>query len=267
MPDKIGPHLLGRRPSPPDPRDWRISDLSKRLKDKTSGITIKRKASFWEAIWEWILNLIGVIPSPIPPVPVPPVPPTPPIPPPTSRVWNDPIQLDQGQTPHCVGFGWAAWADSDPIDETYQNADGDAIYYECKIIDGEPGMEDGSNVRSGAKALQVRKRLSAYAFASTTAEVKQWLLTNGTVVMGSDWFNSMFNPTADGFVTPTGTVAGGHCYICLGYDSSSDSFLFQNSWGASWGLKGRFKMKASDVDSLIFVSGTGEACVAVELPL
>jgi hypothetical protein len=256
MPEQIGPHLLGRRPSPPDPRDWKISELPWRI-----AMLPKRKLSWWEAIWAWLVSLFGEPPVP----PAPPGPSPTPVAPPSSNVWGDPIQLDQGQTPHCVGFGWAGWGDALPVQDALQDADGHAIYYECKVIDGEPRQEDGSDVRSGAKAMKNRGRLSAYLFASTIDEIKQWLLTRGSVVFGTDWTDTMFNPNGAGYISPAnGTVQGGHCYVCLGYDGPTDTYFFQNSWGSSWGLEGRFKMLGADVQKLIFGS-SGEACVALEL--
>jgi hypothetical protein len=179
--------------------------------------------------------------------------------------WVDPIQLDQGQTGHCVGFGWAGWGDATPVQDTFQNADGDAIYYECKVIDGEPLAEDGSNVRSGAKAMQNRGRLTAYAFATNTAQIDEWF-NHGPVVFGSDWYHDMFTPDPAGTVHATGAIDGGHCY--LGLDDlapAEDAYLCQNSWG-DWGpLHGRFKISKADM-AMLLASG-GEACLAAESPL
>lgn len=173
------------------------------------------------------------------------------------------MQLDQGQTNHCVGFGWAQWGNTNPILDSYQDSDGHAIYYECKQIDGEPGQEDGSNVRSGAKAMQNRNKLNAYAFAETVDEIISWVRTNGPVVVGTTWTNDMFSPDKNGLVVPTGATAGGHCYLCVGDIASEQSGLFQNSWGTSWGLNGYFKIKWSDFDTLF--KDQGEACAAVEI--
>src|SRR5207244_8460727 len=113
--------------------------------------------------------------------------------------WPDPqTVLNQGQTPHCVGFGWCQWGNTLPVGDQFRNTDGDAVYYECKRIDGEPDAEDGSNVRSGAKAMVGRRRLGAYAFARSTDEITAWVRANGPLVVGTDWHQSMFNPDADG---------------------------------------------------------------------
>jgi hypothetical protein len=255
--DLTGPHLLGRIRRP-DQRDWTLSrlleiaDPPESILQQTIEQVIEGNQYFsdWRSylvFWRWLKRHrqpekpVGVLP------------------------WELDIQLDQGQTNHCVGFGWAAWGDAAPVSDAYQNADGHAIYYECKVIDGEPHEENGSTVRSGALALRKRGRLAAFAFAQTTSEVDQWIDSQGTVVCGTTWTNDMFDPDSSGLVKPTGGPAGGHCYLMIDRIEAEDAYLFQNSWGRAWGLGGRFKMKRSDFGSLL--SDFGEACCAAELPL
>jgi Papain family cysteine protease len=268
----IGPHLLGRLPSPPDARDYRLKDFLRaaavsdaQLRDEavaelhltTVGYINKHwttppAGTHWAAAEALLAQIGGAAPPPPPPAPV------------GAVTWADAeADLDQGQTGHCVGFGWAQWGNTLPIDDKFSNADGDAIYYECKVIDGEPQAEDGSNVRSGAQAMQNRKRLSAYAFAGTIDEAVAWVLAHGPIVMGTDWLDGMFTADAQGFVTPTGAVAGGHSYALIGYDPAAQVLEYLNSWGAAWGKGGHFFMHKTDAETL-FASG-GEACAAVEL--
>jgi len=170
--------------------------------------------------------------------------------------------LDQGSTPHCVGFGWAGWGNCAPIDDGWMNDDGHAIYYECKAIDGDPKGENGSYVRSGAKAMKNRGRLSAYAFGSLN-DARTFVLSQGPAVIGIDWYDGMFYPDASGVIEPTGGYAGGHCVLLYGAD---DEYAYiQNSWGEGWGISGCCKMRW---DALAVAFGRyGEACAAVELEL
>jgi len=158
--------------------------------------------------------------------------------------------LDQGSTPHCVGFGWAGWGNCEPVDDDYQNDD------------GHTAGESGSYVRSGAKAMKNRGRLGAYAFGSLE-DARRFVLTSGPVTLGIDWYDGMFDPDNAGRIRPTGAYAGGHCVMLYGADE--EYAYIQNSWGWSWGLLGGCKMTWSD---LLFAFGRyGEACAAVELPL
>jgi Papain family cysteine protease len=255
--EQVGPHLLGRVYKP-DPRDWTLSRLlqvaepPESILDKTIAQVMEETTYFsnWRdylVLWRWLKRQRqpgGSTPDTTPP-------------------WELKIQLDQDQTGHCVGFGWAGWGDATPVEDAYQNADAHAIYYECKVIDGEPNQENGSTVRSGALAMRARGRLAAFAFAQDTAEIDEWINRSGPVVMGTTWTNNMFNPDANGYVRPTGPAAGGHCYLMLDKIDEEDAYLFQNSWGSGWGLAGRFKMKRRDVARLL--ADQGEACCAAEL--
>ncbi len=255
--ETVGPQLLGRVHRP-DPRDWSIGRLMEiaeppeSIRQRTIEQVMAETSYFsdWRSylvFWHWLRKHRE---------PVTPAVGTP--------AWELKIQLDQGETGHCVGFGWAGWVDALPVEGFYQNADAHALYYECKIIDGEPGAENGSTVRSGALAVRGRGRLAAFAFARSTAEINDWLNSNGSVVAGTNWTNDMFTPDGNGYVRPSGPVVGGHCYVMLDYLDDEDAYLFQNSWGGHWGLNGRFKMKRSDFDGLLH--DNGEACCAAELP-
>ncbi len=246
-------HLLGRV-YVPDGRDWRLERLmtlvepadnllQMTLQELIDGTTYFSKWSDFLALWRWVKQRRHPADS--------------------TPVWEDLIQLDQGQTGHCVGFGWSGWGNSAPIEDRYQNSDAHALYYQCKVIDGEPGKENGSTVRSGALAMRARGQLAAFAFATTLGEIDHWIDAQGPVVVGTDWTNDMFNPDANGFVRPTGSLAGGHCYLILDKVDQEDAYLFENSWGLSWGQQGRFKMKRADFDSLL--GNNGEACCGLEI--
>ncbi|HEY5473260.1 MAG TPA: C1 family peptidase [Candidatus Limnocylindrales bacterium] len=180
----------------------------------------------------------------------------------TQMYWGVGPVLDQGDSGHCVGFGFADWGNTLPVDDDYSGADGDAIYYECKVIDGEPRQEDGTSVRSGAKAMKQRGRLAAYAFGSLP-DAKTFLLNHGPVVFGIDWYDGMFTPNASGVVRPTGSVAGGHGIAAYGADATY--CYLQNSWGTSWGQGGKCKITWADL--AVCMANGGEACAAVELPV
>lgn len=264
----IGPHLLGRRYEA-DARDYLFAGVLAAMPDAPDESVLDEPIkSLIGKGWHYFLDvyrLIDAIEDGTTPKPAP-KPPTPaPAPQPGGVIlWGDDARLNQGRTGHCVGFGWAGWGDSLPVRDSYTDADANAVYYAAKVIDGEPGQENGSTVRSGAKAMQQRGRLSAYAFAASVDEVKV-ALRSGPVVFGTDWTQDMFKPDAHGLVSPTGPIAGGHCYLCIGYDPEQGVFRFRNSWGAEWGLNGDFLVHEDDAAKLL--AQQGEACVAVELPL
>jgi hypothetical protein len=281
MTEALGPHLLGRVPSPPDERDFKLSnftaigDVEMGTVDpydlisiaeqelKLTTVTFKKWAAtsypdVTKTHWFKAFNALTQAKENLGPPP----------PPPSGGFveWDNPQPiLDQMDTNHCVGFSGAQWGNTLPINDLYTNRDAHAIYYETKVFDGEPNEENGSTMRSLAKALKARGRLTVYAFAETIDEAIEWIKTKGPVMVGTDWLDNMFDADANGLVSATGPTVGGHAYLINGYDAELDQLLYINSWGTNWANDGHFRMSASDAEMLH--EELGELLVAVELPL
>lgn len=178
---------------------------------------------------------------------------------PASREWTCGRVLDQGDTPECTAFSWRAHLDAEPNPEPARGPDPDTLYREEKGIDGIPG--DGSTVRAGAQLLQQQGLIDEYVWAFDEPTIRAWVLGRGPVVFGSNWYDGMFTPDASGIVRIGGNVAGGHAYLCVGFDGPSGLYKFQNSWGLLWGKLGRFWMDAATVARLLLEQG--EACTAI----
>jgi hypothetical protein len=188
----------------------------------------------------------------------------------TSKVWDDPIVLDQGDFGTCIGNGGAGFLASDPVmDPNVDENLARALYYESTVIDGspDPSYQNGSTIRSLAKALQNRGRVAAYAMATTIGDVDEWLLNHGSIPIGIDWTNDMFDPDKDGLLHVTGGVAGGHCVLLNGIDDAG-MYVGTNSWGPNWGDNGRFKIGRADLKTLLHgIETPGDFLLAAELPL
>lgn len=177
------------------------------------------------------------------------------------KTWRLSWKGNQGTTSMCVGYGWHGLLRAAPI--VQRKPSPIEIYQGAQRNDEWPGEDyEGSSVRGGAKALQASGQIKAYGWAFDVATVLAWLATHGPVVIGTHWYKGMFTPDADGVVTPKGDLAGGHCYLAIGYDDKRGMILCQNSWGNAWGKKGRFYMRYADMDRLI--KNDGEACTPTE---
>lgn len=269
---------LGRVQSAPDPRNWQLTldDRGAVVLTKPAAaadpidaalaafLATKRIPDTAKTLAQLVVDRVKQLPIPIPaPIPDPP-------PLPTDRfTWHlgEPGVLDQGDTPHCVGFTGADFLNLDPVEDHVANSVGDDIYDECKIIDGEPGVQDGSSIHSLAKALKARGRIGAYAWISAVDTVKAYVRNHGPVPIGIDWTDDMFEPNAQGFIAPTGAIAGGHAITIVGDYADLDAALVLNHWG-DWGpLHGYFLMKWHDLGTLLSASRGGEAVAMLELPL
>jgi len=180
------------------------------------------------------------------------------------KQWASKKVLNQRLSVHCVGFSWTAWGIAEPVEDLWSNVMGHNVYYACKAVDGEPGAENGSTVRSGAKVLAARGRIGSYFFATSVDEALDYLARFGTVVFGTIWTQGMFKPSLlSKVIRPTGVVKGGHAWLAKGVDAKY--VTIRNSWGTEWGCGGDARLAIADLKA-IFKAG-GEACAATERAL
>lgn len=192
---------------------------------------------------------------------------------PTRKTWAiTPKNLDQGSTGTCVGMSWANFLRCAPI----QSKAGVNEEYAFKIYDEaikidewsdndvDPERQFGSSVRAGAEAVLKFGRLKSYLWAFNLQPVVEWVLTQGPVVLGTNWYSSMFYPDKEGIITitPRASIAGGHAYLLRGVDTKRALASISNSWGDDWGLSGNALLPFRDLERLIHEDG--EAATAVE---
>lgn len=187
----------------------------------------------------------------------------------STKYWQGGMVLDQGNLPQCVAYAWTGFLLAAPIMDKAVKLGGDyeqKLYTRAQQLDEWPGEGyDGTSVRAGAKALQEQGRLKEYVWAKHADEVRRFVLDRGPVILGIDWYEEMFYPTSKGFITIGGQIAGGHAIEIIGYSDALDAFRLIQSWGPSWGQKGRCWLSFDDLDKLI--TDGGEACSAVEQKL
>jgi hypothetical protein len=187
---------------------------------------------------------------------------------PTSRLWQSKrgYVLDQGQTPHCVGFAWAGFLEAAPFMHQLTNADGDRFYALAQTLDEWPGTDyDGTSTRGGAKALQSLGLITGeYVWAQTESEVWDFVLGRGPVVTGTVFVTGFMEADRNGYLNLTGGEEGGHDWCIIGASEKRSAYRMVNSWGTSWSDGGRAWVRREDYRALLETMG-GDCCSAIEV--
>lgn len=179
--------------------------------------------------------------------------------------------LDQGDSSACTGAAARQWLNMGPIRNT-SGPDFMTLYRENQKVDEWPGAEPsyyGSSVRASFKVLKSLGFVSRYAWAFDLETVVNHVLTEGPVVLGTDWHSDLMRADKQGFVHVGGRVVGGHAYVLGGVnrtrkcpDGSVGAGRIVNSWGRGWADRGLAWISFKDLDALI--KADGEACTAFE---
>lgn len=171
--------------------------------------------------------------------------------------------LDQGQEGACVGFAWSHEAAAKPVIERgITNQFAYDAYRAAQQIDQWPGDDyDGTSVLAGAKIMLARGYIREYRWCFNLDDVLTTVSRRGPVVLGINWYEGMFNTDANGYVRPTGSIAGGHAIMCNAVNITRKDVTLTNSWGINWGRYGRCRMTWEALDRLLHEDG--EACVPI----
>jgi hypothetical protein len=200
---------------------------------------------------------------------------------PVRKTWSiNAKALDQGDTGTCVGHAWRNFLRCAPIKTEKAGPSPFDIYRaavlkdswsdnddEAQLPDGDPGLDSGTSVRAGAEAVTDFGRLKSYVWAFSLQPTVEWVLTQGPVVLGTNWYSSLSQPDAEGIarITAGATVIGGHAYLLRGVDTRRALARCSNSWGDEWGKSGEFFLPFTDLERLILEDG--ETCSAVQKSL
>lgn len=184
---------------------------------------------------------------------------------PKSVLWTHraPV-LDQGDLGSCTGNALAQclnttkFAASRPkrkyLDEQYARL----LYAKATTLDTVSGQwpptDTGSSGLAVAKAGVALGYLSRYDHAFGFDHFAAALALQ-PVIVGTNWYSTMFKPDSDGFVQPGGQVAGGHEYLALGINYPGRYVTCLNSWSDTWGVNGRFRMTFDDFTALLNEQG------------
>ncbi|MBM9510000.1 hypothetical protein [Actinacidiphila acididurans] len=119
-----------------------------------------------------------------------------------------------------------------------------------------PGDDTGSTSLACGKSGQALGLFSGYTHAYSYDALLS-ALQSGPVLIGIPWYNSMFEPQADGriVVDVSSGLAGGHEMVVREYDLANDEVWPDNSWDTTWGLQGRGYFAGADLRTLLANGG------------
>lgn len=187
-------------------------------------------------------------------------------------IWDTPkpLPLDQGREGACVGFGWAGELAVGPIHNPADNVFAFTFYSAARAEDKLNGLDiaEGASVLAGARVAKKRGLISGYKWAFGANDVVDSICAKGPVVLGTNWYDGMYQTNRQGLLSISGPLVGGHCWLAIGYWPAhpvigSDCIVLLNSWGRAFGINGRAFMRVMDLEYLL--KQDGEACIADEI--
>lgn len=187
---------------------------------------------------------------------------------PRNRSWIRGRAYDQGNNPHCVAFTGKGILNtlklSHGVDyDVRRRYSTDDFYAGAQANDEWPGENyDGTSGLGLCRFLASRGIIREYRWCFGLEDVLRTLSWVGPVGLGIWWYESMFDPSPDGFVSPAGNRAGGHEIELTGVDVHRETVTLTNSWGVGWGMNGKAKLTWSDLDRLL--SEQGDAFVITQ---
>jgi hypothetical protein len=188
----------------------------------------------------------------------------------SSMMWETPAPMNQGPTFECTAYSAEHFLMSAPVKNNIYLTP-NQLYKLNQLNDEWPGENySGSSVRAAFKVLQAAGFISEYAWATDADTARRWVLMNGPVVFGTNWYANMMTPNkTTGFIRASGKAVGGHAYMIRGADDtikcpdgSTGAFRVFNSWGEQWGQQGKAWLSYKEGDGLI--KNHGECCTALE---
>ncbi|RJK96380.1 C1 family peptidase [Vallicoccus soli] len=103
------------------------------------------------------------------------------------------------------------------------------------------GDQDGS--RLNADWPNRLARATQYEVVSgDAARMKEMISTRGAVTACFNVYQDFFSYRSGIYRHVTGSLAGGHCVVLIGYDDAAGCWIARNSWGTGWGDGGYFRI-------------------------
>jgi C1A family cysteine protease len=98
---------------------------------------------------------------------------------------------------------------------------------------------------------------SIVSVPKTISDIKTALVNYGPLPTTMNVYSDFFSYRSGIYSYVSGSFAGGHAVLIVGYDDAGQYFIAKNSWGSGWGEAGFFRIAYSQLSSVTsFGSGT-----------
>jgi hypothetical protein len=173
------------------------------------------------------------------------------------------LPLNQGQLGKCTAEGLCGRLNTQPGQpaETFRvftDTDSDQLYGVETENEGQPWPpnDPGGSGLAVCKAAKQLGWIKSYGHTFSFGDALKGL-TKRPFIVGTNWYQSMFQPGDNSLVTisPDSAVAGGHEYLCVQNITEQQLLGFWNSWGQDWGKGGMFYMTYATVERLLAEQG------------
>ena len=188
------------------------------------------------------------------------------------RVWTTRSEpLDQGLEGECVGFSIAGELAAKPYAYTVDNRTGRKIFAWAREFDRLEGryFTEGATLLAGAKAIRKAGAVYKFGWNFGIDDTINWIVRRGPVVLGINWYESMYETTPQGLVMADGQIAGGHAIMANGFWPAhpvfGDVLVLTNSRGSGWGINGRGYLPVETANRLL--KEDGESLALVDVPV
>lgn len=185
------------------------------------------------------------------------------------KVWRRGGAYDQGRTSTCVAQTAKGMLNTAPFSafEPYRVRSRYSIeeFYEgAQDYDEWPGSAyDGTSGRGVLRYLTVAKIVRSYRWCFGLDDLLRTLSYHGPVGVGAWWRSGMWHPDSKNLVRYEGSYDGGHQFEAFGVHPDVEEIEFMNSWGTTWGDRGRFRMKYADVEKMLKDNGDAHTFTVV----
>jgi C1A family cysteine protease len=112
---------------------------------------------------------------------------------------------------------------------------------------------DGSCSSAVSGWQQTAYRIGSWSYVCISPSVdaiKNALVTYGPVATMFQIYQDFYSYRSGIYSYTTGSYAGNHCVLIVGYDDVNQCFIVKNSWGTGWGEAGYFRIAYSECSNV-----------------